>query len=126
MVYRFKPGDDFIAVEAVLVSPSLSYKVILALDTGASQSVITPSALAILGFDLSQPTRRCSVITANGQVTVDEFRLASLGALGIDASPMDVLGIDLQNADYEGLLGKDFFRDRVLKIDFRAGTIEVN
>jgi len=125
MVYRFNPGDDFIAVEALLVGPALSYRVILALDTGASQSVVTPSALAVLGFDLSQPNHETLVITANGQVDVGVFRLASLGALGVQASPMDVLAIDLPSADYEGLLGKDFFRDRVLKIDFHNGTIEL-
>jgi len=126
MVCRFDAGDHFIAVEAILVGPSRSYLLTMALDTGASQTVITPNALAILGFDLSQPSGLYSVLTANGRISVDEFRLDSLEALGMDVSPIDVLAMDLPDADYEGLLGKDFFHDRVLKIDFQNGTIELN
>lgn len=125
MVYRFNPRDDIIAVEALLVGPAMSYRVILALDTGASQTVITPNALTILGFDLSQPKRQITVTTANGDVDVDVFQLDSIGSLGIQACPIDVLAMDLPNADYEGLLGKDFCHNRVLTIDFRNGTIEL-
>jgi predicted aspartyl protease len=125
MTFRFDPNDSFVAVEAELVGPMATDRVILALDTGATETTIDQNVMTFLGFDPSQPIAQFSVTTANGQVVVKEFRLDSLTALGVEVKPMNVIAMDLQGRGYEGLLGMDFFRDRALKIDFRNGTIEL-
>lgn len=126
MSFRFDPNEFYIAVEADLVAPLASQRIVMALDTASTQTVIDQNVLVYLGLDQSQPLRQFSVATANGLVAVEEFQLVSLSALGIQRSPIDIIAMDLQAWGYGGLLGKDFFRDRVLKIDFRNGTIEVS
>lgn len=126
MTYYFDPNESYIAVDADLVVPGASQTIVMALDTGSTQTVIDQYVLAYLGLDLSQPVRQFSVTTANGTVPVKEFRFDSLSALAVDLRQFDIIAMDLQSSDYQGLLGKDFFRDRVLKMDFRNGTIELS
>jgi hypothetical protein len=125
MTYHFDPNETFIAVDVKLVIGTTSHRVVMALDTGSTQTVVDRNVVTYLGLATSQAKARFEVTTANGAVWVDEFRLDSVESLGIASRPMDVIAMDLQSKDYEGLLAKDFFRDRVLTIDFHNGTIDV-
>jgi hypothetical protein len=126
MIYRFDPNATYIAVETVLVGPSSATKTVFALDTGATQTGVDSKLLKMLGFDLSKPLNSWSVATPAGVRILKEFRLQALSALGIDFVPFDVIAADFSGSSFEGVLGLDFCRGRELKIDFRAGTIELN
>ncbi len=125
MKYHFDPNGSFIAVEVVLVGPLAFGKTIFALDTGATQTGVDESILGRLGFGPSMAVRKLQVATAGGQTKMFEYRLPVLSALGLDVHDFDVLAVDLSASSFDGVLGMDFFRDKVLTIDFRNATIEL-
>jgi hypothetical protein len=126
MTYRFDPNASFIRIVAEILGPLGFCRTILALDTGSTQTVIDASLLGQLGFGPSNAVRQRQANTVGGQTTMIEYRLPGFSALGIHASDFDVCAVALRSPRFDGLLGKDFFRDRVLKIDFRNWTIEVS
>jgi hypothetical protein len=125
MRYRFDPNATFIAVEVELVGLTQYCQTIFALDTGATQTGVDKQLLRLLGFDPAQAIRRSVVATARGRINIDEHRLPALSALSVDMHDFDVAEHDFGASSFDGVLGKDFFRGKVLTIDFRNGTIEL-
>jgi hypothetical protein len=54
-----------------------------------------------------------------------EYRLPALSALGVDLRDLDVCAADFSASSFDGVLGLDFLRGRVLAIDFQTGTIDL-
>jgi hypothetical protein len=95
------------------------------LDSGSSASVIDLKTAQICEIHLGA---RQSVTGINGQdvaYVVDGFQ-AKVSDLPL---PKSILAIDLENVSascherIDGILGFDFFRNRILRIDFNAGEV---
>lgn len=126
MPYPFDPNRSWIAVDAVFASPNGPQAVTLSLDTAATQTAIRFSRLVAAGYGLEDAGESYPVATGSGIVQMLEFRLPGLGALGHAAVDFPVLAAhDVPGVLSDGVLGKDFFRDKVLTIDFRNGTIDL-
>jgi clan AA aspartic protease (TIGR02281 family) len=99
----------------------------MALDTGASQSVIRSDALIHAGYDLARVTQFRTIVTASGVDRAAKLTVDRLTALDSSVTNMDVLAQNLPpRARVHGLLGLDFLRGRRLTIDFRAGMINLD
>ncbi len=94
-------------------------------DTGASISVLDRRAARGLGLPLGRKVAVSGVgasRTGHGPVAWD----ARLGAVRL---PPKVLVLDLErlgvacDQPVDGLLGADFFRERIVEVDYRAGTL---
>jgi len=124
MTQNFDPDKGAILVPAHIAGPKGRDEIELLLDTGCTWTVLRPSVLASLKYDLSQPLRRLSATTASGNVDVDIFQLESLSTLGKQCSPYFVAVRDLPaESPGDGLLGLDFFEGHLLQIDFRQSTV---
>lgn len=105
------------------------YEVRLALDTGASNTVIDLTALMIAGYRKDDVVRETELETAKGIVEADIYEVKALEALGLLKSSFPVCSYDfLSNnilTDIDGVLGIDFFMGRKVCIDFIKFEISI-
>lgn len=66
-----------------------------------------------------------TIATVRGLIPCSEYRLSLFSALGVEKTDFEAASLDFRTMSFDGVLGKDFFRDRVLTIDFRNGTIDL-
>ncbi len=98
----------------------------LALDTGATGTVISQKRLVELGYDLNDSEDEMFITTGSGLISVPKIRIEKLIALGKEKSDFLVNAHDLPpTASVDGVLGLDFLRENVLTIDFVQGFIEL-
>lgn len=126
--FKFNLDDED---SLILVNSGLDRDVLsLALDTGATNTIIDLSMLLIAGYELTDAIRQVELETAKGPVQAYVFTVRNLTALGISRSQMEVCGYDFFAngivAEIDGVLGLDFFRDLVLTLNFRTFDIIIN
>ena len=96
----------------------------LALDTGATRTLVNVGMLVSIGYDPALATDRLQVTTGSGVEFLPHISVSKIIALGKERTSFSVLCHTLPNsAGVDGLLGLDFFRGRVLALDFRACSI---
>lgn len=84
------------------------------------------SKIAEIGYSQAGKESNIEVATGGGKVNVWELELLSLTALGNTKERFPVLAVPIpEEATFDGVIGKDFFRGRILTIDFRNGTIDL-
>ncbi len=124
MRHPFDSTTSLVIVHTRLFGPSGDMVVDLALDTGASTTLISwPTAIA-LGYDPSRSGQRQAVTTGSGSEYCPMVRVAQVEALGRRLREVDVLCHDLPaRTGVRGLLGLNFFRRFDLRINFKDGFI---
>ena len=126
MIFRFDPRRRLIPVEVKIHGPLGEERVLLALDTGASRSLIAPIPLAFVGCKVLPDAERISVTTGSQRESMPTLVLPRLVALGHTVHSLAVLAHQLPpRSAVQGLLGLDFFAGCRLELDFRAGTIRL-
>lgn len=126
MTSSFDPRRGLIVVRAELDGPSGSAILRLALDTGATSTLVNAAMLVAIGYDPVLAADRVQVTTGSGVEFAPRVELQRLTALGQERFGFPVLGHTLPpSAGVDGLLGLDFFRDLSLTIDFRAGQLRL-
>ena len=124
MSVSFVPQSGLVIVPAAVDGPSGSGVLRLALDTGATGTVINVGMLVALGYDPALTPQRIQVTTGSGVEFVPRITLDKIVALGQERIHFPVLGHTLPpSAGIDGLLGLDFVRGQTLTVDFRTGTI---
>ena len=126
MTFRFDRDAGLIVVRAELHGPSGSALMHLALDTGATGTVVNAGALVAVGYDPSLAPERVQVTTGSGVEYAPLVTVTCLLALGRARRSFPVLGHTLPaSAGVDGLLGLDFLAGRRLTIDFRDGRLDL-
>ena len=96
----------------------------LAVDTGASHTVVDLTALLLVGFTMNDVVGTVQLETGKGVVDAYVFRAAYFHSLGKTIENMEICAYDfIGNAifsDFEGVLGLDFFRNSELTINFNT------
>ena len=124
MSFSFDPRQGLILVRAELWGPDGSAVLRLALDTGATFTVVNIGMLVALGYDPALITDRIQVTTGSGVEFAPRVTLDRIMALGQERAEFPVLGHTLPpSTGVDGLLGLDFFRGGNLTIDFQAGQV---
>ena len=124
MSYPFDPQQGLIIVPAELWGPNGSAVLRLALDTGATGTVVNTGMLVALGYDPALIPDRIQVTTGSGVEFAPRVLLDRIMVLGRVSAGFPVLGHTLpSSAGIDGLLGLDFFRGFSLTIDFRTGQV---
>jgi len=96
----------------------------MALDTGATSTVVSVGLLVAIGCDPAASQERVEVTTGSGVEFAPQVRLAQIKALGHTRTDFPVLAHTLPpSAGIDGLLGLDFLRGQFLTLDFRTGEI---
>ena len=124
MSSTFNPHRGLIVVRVELWGPSSNGVVSLALDTGATSTLVNQSRLMQLGYDPAIVPDRFQMTTGSGVEFVPRITLSKIAALGQERTIFPVLCHTLPpSAGVDGLLGLDFFRGQTLTINFCYGRI---
>jgi predicted aspartyl protease len=125
--FVFDPQRGLIVIRAELWGPSGSGVLQLALDTGATSTLVNVGMLVAIGYDPALTAERVQVTTGSGVEFAPRVVLQRVSALGQERRSFPVLGHTLPpSASVDGLLGLDFFRGLNLAIDFRAGWVTLS
>jgi predicted aspartyl protease len=125
--FAFDPYQGLIIVRAELWGASGKGILSLALDTGATSTLVNQSRLMQLGYDPSAVPDRLQITTGSGIEFVPQIAISKISALGQERTNFPVLVHTLPpSASVDGLLGLDFFRGQNLVIDFRNGQITLS
>ncbi len=127
MNFAFDPQRGLIVVTAELWGPSGSGVLQLALDTGATSTLVNVGMLVAIGYDPALIAERIQVTTGSGVEFAPRVVLQRVSALGQERLGFPVLGHTLPpSASVDGLLGLDFFRGLELTVDFRSGRLTLS
>jgi predicted aspartyl protease len=127
MSFVFDPHQGLILVQAEISGPSGIAVLRLALDTGATTTLINAGMLVSLGYDPALSSDRVQVTTGSGIEFAPVVNLNRLRTLEQERTDFPTLCHTLPpSAGVDGLLGLDFFRNQKLTIDLRAGEITLS
>ncbi len=127
MNFSFDQHQGLIIVRAELLGPLGSAVLRLALDTGATDTLINVGLLIAIGYDPALVPERMEITTGSGVEFVPRITLSKITVLGQDRTDFPILCHTLPpSAGIDGLLGLDFFRTQTLIIDFRSGQITLS
>lgn len=119
-------GGSLILIEGMLDDE----KIIWALDTAASHTIIDLTKLILAGYSPQDMDSSVQFETGKGVVDAQTLRVRVLEALGITLENTVISAYDfLANgilSEYDRLLGLDFFMDKKVCIDFREMVITIN
>ena len=127
MTLRFIPGAGLIVVPPRLWGPHGDAVVRLALDTGATGSMVNWDVLMLLGYDPALTRERVQVTTGSGVEFVTLIAIQQVEALDLERRAFPMLCHTLPpTASVDGLLGLDYFSEHRLTIDFRVGMVTLD
>ncbi len=126
MKFSFKPDYGLIYVRVGISRGDREAILNLALDIGASATIISSKKLLEVGYDLDKPEDEIYITTGSGLIFVPKLTIEKLTALGKTKEKFTVIAHDLPpTASVDGVLGLDFLRENILTIDFKQGFIEL-
>ncbi|MBM4032190.1 MAG: hypothetical protein FJ291_10435 [Planctomycetes bacterium] len=127
MSEEFDPAARAIVVGAQLWGPAGDTCATLALDTGATTTIVGWHIAALLGYSPAASGELEQLTTASGVEFVPKITVARLLAIGQERVQFPVLCHTLPpSARVDGLLGLDFLRGRRLVVDFRSGLLSLD
>lgn len=125
MKESFEVSRGLIMVGVEIFGTRASAKLGLALDTGATSTLIRPVHLQLIGCDPALASERVQVTTGSGVETTPRVSVSKISALGCTRDNFPVLAHTLPpSATVDGLLGLDFLRGGRLGLDFRSGIVD--
>ena len=127
MSESFRATSGLILVSTEIFGSSSSAVLRLALDTGATRTMINREHLIAIGYDRASETQRVNVTTGSRIESAPLVKLQRVVALSQERVDLPVLAHTLPpTAGIDGLLGLDFLRDRLLEVDFRKGLLSLS
>ena len=114
-------------MDALIEGPLAVVKTVLALDTGASMSIIQEDLLMAAGYVPAAISPTVNMHSASGTTKVPKMKVITITALDVTLHNFELLSHQFPStATVDGLLGLDFLkRCRLLTIDFDLGLLEL-
>lgn len=126
MAVPFDAQRGLIVIPTRLGGPHGDVVVRLALDTGATRTLINWDPIVFIGYDPAGIGPRVEVTTGSGIEFVPELSVQSVEALQQVRVDFPLLCHTLPpSATVDGVLGLDFMRGHRLVVDFRAATVSL-
>lgn len=123
----FNRREGLIIIPTRVTGPSGEVVARLALDTGATSTMVGAALLRLVGYDPAVSPERIRITTGSGVEYVPRQKVKMLEALGQKKAAFPVLCHTLPpTTSVDGVLGLDFLRDTQLVIDFRTGHITLS
>ncbi len=120
----FNPKRGLIVIPTRLYGLDTDIIVQLALDTGATNSIINWDVAMLLGYDPASSKERIQVTTGSGVEFAPSIMIKKIETLGRTLENFTVLCHTLPpSATVDGLLGLDFFRGLYLSVDLHKGIV---
>ena len=122
-VFELESEDSLIRIDAEIGESDFA----LALDTGATHTIIDLAIMLMNGYRLGDVIRTVEFETAKGNVSAYIFKVKTLKILGQTRRDVEVASYDFIGnnviLDIDGVVGLDFFKGMELNINFRKCTI---
>lgn len=126
MSFHFDPKEGLIVVPTKIWGPKGDSIVRLALDTGATSSLVNWDVIVLLGYDPAIVLERIQMTTGSGVEYVPRVSVEEIESLGQKRKRFSILCHTLPpSATVDGVLGLDFFRGCRLIIDLKTGLVIV-
>jgi len=123
--YKFDPEAHIITLYAKLSNIQVR-RILVALDTGATYTMIPWDFAEALGYEPSLSKHRVTIVTASGTEKAPIITLNSISVLGKEARNVDCVVHDLpQVSRVEGLLGLSFLKNFSILLNFRQGILRI-
>lgn len=123
---EFDPSAPVVLLKATITG-RYSQTVHLALDTGATYTMIPWQIAEALGYAPEVAEDRIHITTASGTEKVPLISVDSFAISGAKVSNLKVAVHDLpEKSRVDGLLGLNFLRNFHLSLDFQKGIIELD
>lgn len=127
MSFPFDGAQGLILVAVRLDGPIGARYLTLALDTGATSTLINVERLVALGYDPAASADRRRIVTGSGLEYVARLSVERIAALGMEMAGFPVVAHTLPpSAGVDGLLGLDFLRGTSLSLDFARGIVQLS
>ncbi|MCI0486489.1 MAG: retroviral-like aspartic protease family protein [Blastocatellia bacterium] len=124
MSLSFDPKKGLIVVPTRLFGPNGDVLLRLALDTGATASMVNWDVVVLVGYDPAIVPGRIPVTTGSSIEFVPRIIVEKIEALEQERLDFPVLCHTLPpSATVDGVLGLDYLRGQRLIVDFRAGLV---
>ena len=124
MSYRFDPKAGLILVQTKLYGPRGDTVVNLALDTGATWTLISWETAVLVGYDPASIQQRTPITTGSGVEYCPKLNLQRVEALAKKVRNLEVLCHTLPpTSRVDGLLGLNFLRRFDVRLNFKRGYI---
>jgi len=124
--FQLDPKAGLILVKAKLYGPRGDTVVNLALDTGATWTLVSWETAVLVGYDPALLQQRTPITTGSGVEYCPKLTLERVAALGKKVSNLEALCHTLPpTSRVDGLLGLNFLRGFDVRLNFRAGYINV-
>lgn len=124
MKITFDPTQGLIVIPTRLYGFNIDTIVRLALDTGATVSMINWDVAVLLGYDPASVKERIQVTTGSGVEFAPRIVVKKVEVLGRSLENFPILCHTLPpSATVDGLLGLDFFRGVRLVVDLQEGIV---
>ena len=124
MRYQFDSKAGIVLVKTKLYGPRGDVIVNLALDTGATCTLVSWETAVQLGYDPGSLHERTPITTESGVEYCPKMVLNSVEAFGKAVRKLDALCHTLPpTSRVDGLLGLNFLRRFDVRINFRQGYI---
>ena len=125
MKIKFDATQGLIVVPSRLHGPEGDIIVRLALDTGATSTMVNWDVAILLGYDPASETKRIQIRTGSGVEFAPRITIKKIEIMGKSLENFPVLCHTLPpSATVDGLLGLDFFREERLILDLQAGVVD--
>ena len=123
----FEPKTGLVVIPAKLSGPKGDAVIRVALDTGATSTLVGWDWLILTGYEPASTLARVRVTTGSGVEFAPRVVIQKIEALEREVRNFPIVCHTLPpSATVDGLLGLDFLRGQRLVVDFRAGTIALD
>ncbi len=124
---EFNKDAPVLIIEVTLQQGEIQKKIRMALDTGATNLLITQEIAEALGITISEQCEWKEVVTASGIEKVPIIYIDSVKVLDKEAWNVKAVVHNLPEKGYvDGLLGLSFLRQFDLQLNFKLGLLEIN
>ena len=124
MSTTFNPVSGLVVVHVRIHGPTGEAIARLALDTGATTTLVSEAILVAAGCDPPAATSHIDITTGSSVVRVPRVAIPKFVALGLERDNFPIVAHTLPpTASVDGVLGLDFMRGLCLTVDFRAGRV---
>ena len=124
--YSIDKRKSIIKISVILSTSKDKRLITMALDTGASYTMIPWETAEALGLQPEISTKKANMITASGIEKVPVVTVDSIRTFGKLVNNVEVIVHDLPPRSHvDGLLGLSFLKHFKLTVDFRNGYLEI-
>jgi len=124
---ELEPEANLIVVQAEVFGKDRSRIIHMAVDTGATYTMIPWDVAEVLGYDPASVRRRVKLTTASGTERAPLLILKRLRALGFEVENIDIVCChDLPpESAVDGLLGLSFLKYFDINLHFKRHSLEL-